>query len=59
MVLLTAAHPAALRRARGRAALRALGGLLAGRAGVPGRRGARPTWGPPARVAPHHLTATG
>ncbi|WP_031475291.1 aminoglycoside phosphotransferase family protein [Streptomyces bicolor] len=42
---------ATLRRARGWAVLRALGGLLIGEAGVRGRPGGKPSWGPPARAA--------
>ncbi|MFF7238963.1 phosphotransferase [Streptomyces collinus] len=47
---------ATLRRARGWAVLRALGGLLIGEAGVRGRPGGKPTWGPPARIALRRLT---
>jgi aminoglycoside phosphotransferase (APT) family kinase protein len=46
------------RRARGWAVLRALGGILIGDAGVHGRPGGKPTWGPPARAALRRLTAT-
>ncbi|MGW7330369.1 aminoglycoside phosphotransferase family protein, partial [Streptomyces sp. NPDC054840] len=42
---------ATLRRARGWAVLRALGGILIGEAGVHGRPGGKPTWGPPAQAA--------
>ncbi|MEU6540531.1 aminoglycoside phosphotransferase family protein [Streptomyces sp. NPDC047000] len=49
---------ATLRRARGWAVLRALGGLLIGDAGVHGRPGGKPTWGPPARAALRRLLAT-
>jgi aminoglycoside phosphotransferase (APT) family kinase protein len=49
---------ATLRRARGWAALRALGGILIGDAGVHGRPGGKPTWGPPAHAALRRLTAT-
>ncbi|MFE9499769.1 aminoglycoside phosphotransferase family protein [Streptomyces collinus] len=47
---------ATLRRARGWAVLRALGGLLIGEAGVHGGPGGKPTWGPPARIAMRRLT---
>ncbi|WP_317447212.1 aminoglycoside phosphotransferase family protein [Streptomyces collinus] len=46
---------ATLRRARGWAVLRALGGLLIGEAGVRGRPGGKPTWGPPAHLAMRRL----
>ncbi|WP_017591577.1 aminoglycoside phosphotransferase family protein [Nocardiopsis potens] len=49
---------AALRRARGWAVLRALGALHVADAGVHGRPGGKPTWGPPARAALRRLTAT-
>jgi len=49
---------ATLRRARGWAILRALDGILIGEAGVHGRPGGKPTWGPPARAALRRLTAT-
>ncbi|MEV6293870.1 aminoglycoside phosphotransferase family protein [Streptomyces sp. NPDC051896] len=49
---------ATLRRARGWAALKALACLLIGEAGVHGRPGGKPTWGPPARAALARLTAT-
>ncbi|MFF1839861.1 aminoglycoside phosphotransferase family protein [Streptomyces sp. NPDC058231] len=49
---------ATLRRARGWAALRALGGILIGEAGVHGRPGGKATWGPPARAALRRLIAT-
>ncbi|WET81671.1 aminoglycoside phosphotransferase family protein [Amycolatopsis sp. QT-25] len=49
---------ATLRRARGWAMARALGGLLIGDAGVHGRPGGKPTWGPPAHAALRRLTAT-
>ena len=42
---------ATLRRARGWAVLRALGGILIGDAGIHGRPGGKPTWGPPAHAA--------
>ncbi|WP_081240895.1 aminoglycoside phosphotransferase family protein [Streptomyces viridosporus] len=48
---------ATLRRARGWAVLRALAGILIGDAGVHGRPGGKPTWGPPARTALRRLTA--
>jgi aminoglycoside phosphotransferase (APT) family kinase protein len=46
-----------VRRARGWAMARALGGLLIGDDGVHGRPGGKPTWGPPARTAMRHLIA--
>ncbi|MEV0150504.1 MULTISPECIES: phosphotransferase [unclassified Nonomuraea] len=49
---------ATLRRARGWAVLRALGGILIGEAGVRGRRGGKATWGPPAHAALRRLIAT-
>ncbi|WP_242909828.1 phosphotransferase [Actinomadura terrae] len=49
---------ATLRRARGWAAGRALALLQVGDAGVHGRPGGKPTWGPPARASLLHLTAT-
>jgi aminoglycoside phosphotransferase (APT) family kinase protein len=49
---------ATLRRARGWAVLRALDGILIGDAGVHGRPGGKPTWGPPARASLRRLTAT-
>jgi len=49
---------ATLRRARGWALRRALSGLLIGDAGVHGRPGGKPSWGPPARAALRRLTAT-
>ena len=49
---------ATLRRARGWAVLRALGGILIGDAGVHGRPGGKPTWGPPAHAALRRLIAT-
>ncbi|MEV0328967.1 aminoglycoside phosphotransferase family protein [Micromonospora echinospora] len=49
---------ATLRRARGWAAARALGGILIGDAGVHGRPGGKPTWGPPAHAALRRLVAT-
>jgi aminoglycoside phosphotransferase (APT) family kinase protein len=52
------ADAATLRRARGWAAMRALGAILIGEAGVKGRPGGKPTWGPPAHAAMRRLTAT-
>ncbi|WP_028922126.1 aminoglycoside phosphotransferase family protein [Pseudonocardia acaciae] len=52
-----AADAATLRRARGWAVGRALGGILVGDAGVHGRPGGKPTWGPPAQAALRRLTA--
>ncbi|GII32415.1 aminoglycoside phosphotransferase family protein [Planotetraspora mira] len=49
---------ATLRRARGWAVRRALGGILIGEAGVRGRRGGKATWGPPAQAALRRLIAT-
>jgi aminoglycoside phosphotransferase (APT) family kinase protein len=49
---------ATLRRARGCAVLRALAGILIGDAGVHGRPGGKPTWGPPAHAALRRLIAT-
>ncbi|MFD9721389.1 aminoglycoside phosphotransferase family protein [Streptomyces sp. NPDC059076] len=49
---------ATLRRARGWAVLRALSGILIGDAGVHGRPGGKPTWGPPAHASLQRLTAT-
>lgn len=49
---------AALRRARGWAVLCALTGIRIGDAGVHGRPGGKPTWGPPAQAALRRLTAT-
>jgi aminoglycoside phosphotransferase (APT) family kinase protein len=46
---------ATLRRARGWAVLRALGAILIGEAGVRGRPGGKPTWGPPAHAAMRRL----
>jgi len=46
---------ATLRRARGWAVLRALGGILIGDAGIHGRPGGKPTWGPPAYAALRRL----
>lgn len=52
-----AADAATLRRARGCAVLRALAGILIADAGVHGRPGGKPTWGPPAHAALRRLTA--
>ncbi len=49
---------ATLRRARGRAVLLALACLHIADAGVHGRPGGKPTWGPPARASLRRLTAT-
>ncbi|MDR3081183.1 MAG: aminoglycoside phosphotransferase family protein [Streptomyces sp.] len=49
---------ATLRRARGWAVLRALGGILIGEAGVRGRPGGKHTWGPPAHASLRRLTTT-
>jgi aminoglycoside phosphotransferase (APT) family kinase protein len=49
---------ATVRRARGWAVLRALACILIGDAGVHGRPGGKPTWGPPAQAALGRLTAT-
>ncbi|MFF1355154.1 aminoglycoside phosphotransferase family protein [Streptomyces sp. NPDC058297] len=49
---------ATLRRARGWAVMRALGGIHVGDAGVHGRPGGKPTWGPPAHAALQRLTAS-
>ncbi|MFE6281059.1 aminoglycoside phosphotransferase family protein [Streptomyces sp. NPDC057877] len=49
---------ATLRRARGWAVLRALAGVHIGHAGVQGRPGGKPTWGPPAHAALRRLTAS-
>ncbi|MEV5576712.1 aminoglycoside phosphotransferase family protein [Spirillospora sp. NPDC052269] len=57
--LLTTYEPApdeaTVRRARGWAVLRALGGLLIGEAGLRGRPGGKPTWAPPAQAALRRL----
>ncbi len=50
--------PATLRRARGWAVLRALACILIGDAGVRGRPGGKPTWGPPAHATLRRLVAT-
>ncbi|WP_253810856.1 aminoglycoside phosphotransferase family protein [Nocardia amikacinitolerans] len=49
---------ATLRRARGWAVLRALAGIFIGDAGVHGRPGGKPTWGPPGHAALRRLIAT-
>ncbi|MFR9757591.1 aminoglycoside phosphotransferase family protein [Streptomyces sp. TR06-5] len=49
---------ATLRRARGWAVLRALGCLLIADAGLHGRPGGKPTWGPPAHATLRRLVAT-
>jgi hypothetical protein len=49
---------ATMRRARGWAMARALGGILIGDAGIHGHPGGKPTWGPPAHAALQRLTAT-
>ncbi|MEU4506001.1 aminoglycoside phosphotransferase family protein [Streptomyces sp. NPDC024089] len=49
---------ATLRRARGWAVLRALSCILIGDAGVHGRPGGKPTWGPPAHATLRRLVAT-
>ncbi|MET7370812.1 aminoglycoside phosphotransferase family protein [Streptomyces sp. NPDC005566] len=53
-------HPdaATLRRARGWAVQRALSALHIADAGVRGRPGGKPTWGPPAHAALQRLTAS-
>ncbi len=48
---------ATLRRARGWALWRALAGILIGEAGVHGRPGGKPTWGPPGHTALRRLVA--
>lgn len=50
---------ATLRRARGWAVLRALACILIGDAGVHGRPGGKPTWGPPAHATLRRLIANG
>ncbi|WP_405475570.1 aminoglycoside phosphotransferase family protein [Streptomyces sp. NBC_00009] len=49
---------ATLRRARGWAVLKALTCILVGDAGVHGRPGGKPTWGPPGHAALGRLTVT-
>ncbi|TXS22226.1 aminoglycoside phosphotransferase family protein [Streptomyces sp. ms191] len=53
-----AADTATLRRARGWAVMRALGGILIGEAGLRGRPGGKATWGPPAHAAMRRLVAS-
>jgi aminoglycoside phosphotransferase (APT) family kinase protein len=52
------ADPATRRRARGWALLKALACISVGEAGVRGRPGGKPTWGPPAPAALRRLTST-
>jgi hypothetical protein len=47
---------ATLRRARGCALMRALGGIHIGHAGDHGRPGGKSTWGPPAHASLRRLT---
>ncbi|MER5445287.1 aminoglycoside phosphotransferase family protein [Streptomyces sp. NPDC002766] len=54
----SAADPATRRRARGWAVLKALSCALIGEAGVRGRPGGKPTWGPPAHAALRRLVET-
>lgn len=49
---------ATLRRARGWAVLQAVSLILIGEAGVHGRPGGKPTWGPPGHTALRRLIAT-
>lgn len=51
-------NAATLHRARGYALLRALAGILIGEAGLRGRPGGKPTWGPPAHTALQRLITT-
>ncbi len=53
-----AADPATRRRARGWAVARALVCMIIGDAGVHGRPGGKPTWGPPAKAALQRLLDT-
>lgn len=53
-----AADPATLRRARGWAVMRALGGIHVGEAGHHGRPGGKATWGPPAHAALRRLATS-
>ncbi|MFE7133697.1 aminoglycoside phosphotransferase family protein [Streptomyces sp. NPDC057638] len=48
---------ATLRRARGWALLRAFSGILIGEAGLQGRPGGKPSWGPPAHASLRRLLA--
>ncbi|MFE2036134.1 hypothetical protein ACFXBB_23325 [Streptomyces scopuliridis] len=50
--------PAAQGRARGWAVLCTLSGIHIGHAGVHGRPGGEPTWGPPAHTALQRLTTS-
>jgi aminoglycoside phosphotransferase (APT) family kinase protein len=52
------ADPATRRRARGWAVLKAFACLFIAEAGIHGRPGGKPTWGPPARAALRRLTST-
>jgi aminoglycoside phosphotransferase (APT) family kinase protein len=52
------ADPATRRRARGWALLKALACISVGEAGVRGRPGGKPTWGPPAHASLRRLTST-
>lgn len=52
------ADAATMRRARGWAMARALSGILIGDAGVHGRPGGKPTWGPPGQATMRRLIAT-
>jgi aminoglycoside phosphotransferase (APT) family kinase protein len=54
----SAVDAATLRRARGWALWKALACVLIGDAGVHGRPGGKPTWGPPAHASLQRLTAT-
>jgi aminoglycoside phosphotransferase (APT) family kinase protein len=51
------ADPATRRRARGWALLKALACISVGEAGVRGRPGGKPTWGPPAHASQRRLTS--
>ncbi|MFH9354147.1 aminoglycoside phosphotransferase family protein [Kitasatospora sp. NPDC017646] len=53
-----APDPATLRRARGWALIRALGGIFVGEAGRHNRPGGKATWGPPAQAALRRLVST-
>ena len=52
------ADAATRRRARGLAVIKALVCILIADAGVHGRPGGKPTWGPPGHAALHRLIAT-